>query len=212
MRAPTNKKKTRTGNQQTKTIIVINPQELHSKIRKGDSKAEAELASFLRNTFRAEYSQTLGPLAEDYLQDLCIHVIDGIRNNKVDHPEKLIPYCKSVASNIRFDGLRSAASAARRLVPIEEGKNRQSSGNIENELILAEQFSTVLKLMEYLDPVSREIVRRYYFERQKAERIQRAMRLTEVEFRGKKDRAVRKLRDDHQAMVQQWRAVWLRFF
>lgn len=187
--------------------MSIQPEALHLRIRKGDRRAEEELSLFLRNTFRKDYLKTLGPLADDYLQELLIQVVQGIRQNKVEHPEKLIPYCRSLAANIRIDGLRSAASAARRLVPLEEGKNRQSSGNIESELILAQQLDTVLKLIELLDPVSGEIIRRYYFEDQSAWRIQSDMGLTEVEFRGRKGRAVRKLRDDHQAMAQKWRTI-----
>jgi RNA polymerase sigma factor (sigma-70 family) len=186
---------------------VVDPKQLHLRIRKQDRKAEEELSVFLHNSFRAQYLKTLGPLADDYLQDLKIQVIDGIRNNKVDHPDSLIAYCWKVASNVRIDGLRSAASAARRLVPIEEGKNRQSSGNIESTLILAEQLQTVLKLMEQLDPISREIVRRYYFEHQKAHRIERDLRLEHDDFQRKKDHAVEKLRDIHRAMAQKWRTI-----
>jgi RNA polymerase sigma factor (sigma-70 family) len=187
--------------------VSIKPSELHSKIRSGDRKAEEELALFLTNSFRVEYLRSLGPLADDYLQELSMQVIESIRHNKVTHPEKLIPYCRSLASNVRIDGLRSAAGAARRLVPIDEGKHRQSSGNIESELILAEQFRTVLKLMEQLDPLSREIVRRYYFERHRAERIECDLRLKHEDFQRKKDRAVEKLRDDYRAMAQQWRTI-----
>jgi RNA polymerase sigma factor (sigma-70 family) len=186
---------------------VIDPKQIHARILSGDRKAEEELTQFVRNRVADDYLKALGPLAEDYRQELCIQVIEGIRRRQVEHPQFLVTYCDRMAANIRIDGLRSAAGAARRLVPIDEGKNRQSSGNIESELILAEQFRTVLKLMEQLDPVSRELVRRFYFERQRAERIERDLRLTPEQFRGRKDRAVRKLRDDYHAMAQQWRLI-----
>ena len=168
---------------------------------------------FLTDMVGEKYRSTLGPLAEDYLQDLKLDVIQAIRNRKVEHPQFLVTYCKTVAANIRIDGLRSAAGAARRLVPIEEGKNRQSSGNFENELIMAERLQSVLKIVEQLDPVLKRIIRRYYFElvhlnpSKRAERIQREERLTPNQFRERKARAVRKLRDDYQAMAQRWRTI-----
>lgn len=187
--------------------MPIKPAEIHSRILSGEKKAEAELALFLRNAHGESYSKALGPLAEDYLQDLQITVLKAIHNRRIEHPQFLIAWCQTTAANIRIDGLRSAAAAARRLVPIDEGKNRQSSGNIENELILAEQFQTALKLMQQLDPVSREVIRRYYFESQARERIQRDLRLTANQFRERKARAVKKLRDDYHAMSQQWRLI-----
>jgi RNA polymerase sigma factor (sigma-70 family) len=187
--------------------MAIDPHKLHSGVRSRDPKAEVELTSFLRNLVRKDYEKTLGPLAEDYLQELLIRVIEGIRRNQVEHPQFLVTYCKNVAANVRIDGLRSAARAARRLVSIEEGRGSRSREDIEGELILNEQYQTVLKLMEQLDPISREVVRRFYFERQPVRRIEREMGLTQEQLRGRKDRAVKKLRDDYQALGQRFRVI-----
>ena len=187
--------------------MAIDPRQLHAGVRSRDPKAEAELTAFLNSIARADYEKTLGPLAEDYLQELKIHVIEGIRRDQVEHPQFLTTWCQKVAANIRIDGLRSAARAARRLVSIEEGRGYHSRDDIEGELILNEQYQTVLKLMEQLDPVSREIVRRFYFERQPIRKIEREMQMTHEQLRGKKDRAVNKLRDDYHAMGQKFRQI-----
>jgi RNA polymerase sigma factor (sigma-70 family) len=192
---------------------VIDQVEIHRGIQAHEQEAVSELALFLRHRNIREYMHTLGPLAEDYLQQLVIEVMEAIWQNKVEHPDKLIAFCETAAANVRNNGLRIAARAARKLVSIDvisinEGRSHQSPENIENDLIAqdeeARQASTVLRLMERLDPVSREVVRLYYFEERSAEEIEPQLGLTHSEFQRRKDYAVRKLQRDYRALGGGW--------
>ena len=168
-------------------------------------EAEAELMNFLRNLVWIEYQNTLGPLAEDYLQDLSMRVIEAIRAGKVNDPEKLIPYCREVAKNVRIDGLRIVMRQARKLVAIDEARFHASNEDTESDLIAAQQLDrqtrTVLKLMERLDPFSFEIIRRYYFERQSPAQIEEELQMSHSDFQRAKDRGVEQLRQDYRRLT-----------
>jgi RNA polymerase sigma factor (sigma-70 family) len=181
--------------------MPIDPISIHQGVKNGDTEAETELILFLRNLFCAEYERTLGPLAEDYLQELGMRVIESIREGRVNDPEKLIPYCQGLAAHVRIDGLRVAVRQARKLVAIDEARFEQSSENAEATAVQAEQFRTVLKLMERLDPLGREVVRRYYFERQPPAEIEGELEIPHTEFQAVKDRAVEKLRRDYRTIT-----------
>lgn len=186
---------------------MIVPELLFEQVANRDPRAEEQLNRLLWGMSRKDYETSLGPLAEDYLQQLSLTVVRAIRNGDISDPKLLIPWCKKTAANIRMDGLRSAARIARKLVPIDEARTRRSSDNIEAELIDRERFETVLKVIERLDPITREIIRRHYFERQPARQIQRDLDLTPTQYRGRKAYGVQKLRKDYNALNNRWRLI-----
>ena len=179
--------------------MAIDPRLIYAGVRLRDPDAEAELVAFLKHLVWQDYQRTLGPLAEDYLQVLSMRVVLAIRAGKMNNSEKLIPYCKEMAKNVRVDGLRVAVRAARKLVAIDEARFQRSGDNAEAELLLAEQFGIVLELMERLDPFAREIVRRHYFEHHSIADIAAELARPALQIQRVKDRAVEKLRRDHRA-------------
>lgn len=180
---------------------MIDPKVIYAGVVARDPDAEAELVAFLRGLVFRDYERTLGTLAEDYSQELALRVIEAIRAGKINDPEKLIPYCQDFAKNVRIDGLRIAMRQARKLVAINEARYLQTRENTETDAIRAEFTRTVLRLMERLDPFSREIVRRYYYEQQTLDEIARELGRTRLECQRLKDRAVEKLRRDYRVLV-----------
>ncbi|HLG97185.1 MAG TPA: hypothetical protein VKX49_12810 [Bryobacteraceae bacterium] len=177
---------------------MLDPLSIHSRILSGDQTAEEELIAFLRNKYAREYLRSLGPLGEDYLQDLCMTVIEGIRKNSVEHPQFLITYCQWKAHSIRLHAIRKASQASKKLIPITEARHFEDPHpGADVTLVEAERARIVLGLIHTLDSVSREIVLRSYFEKQKAEEIQRDMNLTPNEYRGRKQRAVERLKAEY---------------
>lgn len=186
--------------------MAIDPKALHSRILSGDKQAETELAEFVQDLAREDYHKTLGPLAEDYLQDLGIRAVLRVRQNHVEHPQFLVTFCKSIVADVRIDGLRAAARDARRLLPMDR-RDFRSERNFESDMILAEQYRTALRLIEQLDPVSKEIIWRFYFEHQPVHKIEREMGLTNAQVRGRKDEAVKKLHAEYRALNQGFRLI-----
>jgi RNA polymerase sigma factor (sigma-70 family) len=189
--------------------MPIDPLIIHRGVKNRDPQAESELVTFLKSLVWRDYERTLGPLAEDYLQELSMRVIEAIRGGKVNDPEKLIPYCQDIAKNVRVDGLRIAVRQARKLVAIDEARFEQSGDNAELEMLKSEQLRTILKLMERLDPFSGEVVRRYYFEHQSVAEIAGEFTRTEFQIQRLKDRAVEKLRKHYRALTdaQGWQVL-----
>lgn len=188
---------------------MIDPKLIHEGVRNRDPAAEAELAAFLKGLVWKAYQRTLGPLAEDYMQELAMRVFEAVRAGKVNDPEKLIPFCLDVAKNIRIDALRVAVRQARKLVAIDEARFEAAPDNAEADELLAQQFRTILKLMERLDPFSREVVRRYYFEQQTPAEIEQDLDLAHQALQRVKDNAVEKLRRDYRALsdAQGWQLL-----
>lgn len=187
---------------------MIDPKQIHSGVRNGDKKAESDLASFVQNLVRAEFVRDLGPLADDYLQDLAIRVIDGIRRNQVEHPQFLVTFIRSTAKNVRVDGVRTLGRRARRLVPLEEGRGKRSQGgNPERDIIQQQELQTIFRLIAQLDPVTGEIIQRHFLEQQPLKQIAREMELTADQARDKMDWGRAKVRREYQAIEQQWRTI-----
>lgn len=182
--------------------MPIEPTSIYWGVRKRDPDAEAELSAFLKNLAWRDYWRTLGPLAEDSLQELAMRVIQAIRENKISDPEKLIPFCKDVAANVRIDALRAAVRQARKLVPIDEARYQASVEDTGAKLLLVERLRTVLKLLERLDPLSRQVIRRYYFEHQEPATIETELNLTHLEMQRIKDEGIAKMRRDHRETVR----------
>ena len=182
---------------------MIDPKLIHAGVQSGDPVAEEDLVLFLKRLVWKDYQRTLGPFAEDYLQELTIRVVEAIRAGKVKDPEKLIPFCQDVAKNVRIDGLRVAVRAARKLVTIDEARFQRGRDNVEADLLLAEQFGIVLELMGRLDPFAREIVRRHYFEHESVRDLAEEFARPVLEIQRLKDRAVEKLRREHRG----WRLL-----
>lgn len=180
---------------------MISPASIHQRVLAGDRGAEEELVSFLHGLFGFEYRRSLGLLADDYLQELCLAVIEGIRRKTVEHPQFLVTYCRTVAERIRFDAIKQAAKVSQRLVPITDGRHAVSATQ-EVKLIEQERARTVLELIEALEPVSREIVLKFYFEHQKTAQICKEMDLTPNQFRDRKLRAVERLKEGYRQRIE----------
>ena len=69
-------------------------------------------------------------------------------------------------------------------------------------LIEAERARIVLELIEALEPVSREIVLRFYFEHQRTARICKEMGLTPNQIRDRKLRAVERLKEGYRQRIE----------
>jgi RNA polymerase sigma factor (sigma-70 family) len=181
---------------------MIDSQLIYAGVRNRDPASEATLVDFLRRMVWREYQKTLGPLAEDYMQELAARVVESIREGKLNDPEKLIPWCQDIAKNVRIDALRIAVRQASKLVPIDEARYQTSHEDAEASAILAQQFRTVLKLMRRLDTLSGEVIRRYFFERQPVIQIEEELGIEHGDLQRIKDRALAKLRRDHRTLTE----------
>lgn len=182
--------------------MTFDPKQIHFGVKNQDPQAEKLLASYLRNSFFEDYSRTLGPFAEDYLQELTFAVIEGIRKDAVEHPQFLRTYCQTIAARKRVDGIRYLARTARRLISIEETPHlRSRERDIEGDLIAAQELSIMLRCFDVLDEESREIVRRWHFAKHSIHKIERDLGLTHEQLRGKRDRAVKKLRERYREIT-----------
>lgn len=180
---------------------MLDPRSIYQRILEGDPSAEEELVNYLRTLFGAGYRRSLGILAEDYLQELSVEAIEAIRRNRIEHPDALIPYCWKTANNIRINGIKKAARDSERLVVLE-GDRHAVAPTQEVALLEYERAQLALSLIEDLEPVSQEIILRVYFRHQKQAQVCREMELSPNEFRGRKDRAVERLKQAYRRTVE----------
>ncbi len=128
--------------------------------------------------------------ARDLVNDLFII---AARTNMRD-PAKLLPIMVTVArrlvvKRIRWKHVRRNTAAYQD--EAEALPNRTSSP--EQELIRREKLDRVQGWMHRLKPADRELIRRFYFDEQSQDQIQREMGLSQKQFELKKNRALGKL-------------------
>lgn len=192
-------------------LPLIDSAQVCKGVKGGDRSSEEQLYGFLRGIAMRTYQQDLGPLAEDYLQELVTAVVEGIRRDQVEHPDSRLQfaaYCKRTMANIRIDGIRRAARQARRLIEISEGQDFRAKDDIEAALIWQEQYQIALKLIEGLpDPTSRFIVIEMGLRGRPMRDIERDTGLTSGQIRGLKQRALERLKEDYHAMTRKLRVI-----
>ncbi|MDJ0657127.1 MAG: sigma-70 family RNA polymerase sigma factor [Xanthomonadales bacterium] len=97
--------------------LSIDPADLVSRIRGGDRSAETELVECchktLRFILRMRYDDE--EFVNDVLQDTFIAVIENLRSDRIEFPERLSAYVRRIALNTAFDVLRKI----RRQIPTD---------------------------------------------------------------------------------------------
>ena len=106
--------------------------------------------------------------AQDIFQDVCINLVQNIRNNKYQHKAKLTTYNFKVAQNLWFKKLRKSG----RNIPIDTFSDVfESPINIEEDLIVKERNEILHKYLGRLSQREQEILKLHCFERQKMSKI-----------------------------------------
>ncbi len=106
--------------------------------------------------------------AQDIFQDVCINLVQNIRNNKYQHNAKLTTYNFRVAQNLWYKKLRKSG----RNVPIDTFADVfESPINIEEDFIIKERNEILRKYLGRLSPREQEILQLHCFERKKMSEI-----------------------------------------
>lgn len=131
--------------------------------------------------------------AQDIFQDVCINLVENIRNNKYQHKAKLTTYNFRVAQNLWFKKLRKSG----RNVPIDTFADVfESSINIEEDFIIKERNAILRKYLGRLSSREQEILQLHCFERQKMSKIATIMGFkSEQTAKNFKCKAMKKLKE-----------------
>ena len=99
--------------------------------------------------------------AKDIFQEVCINLVEKIRNNKYQHKAKLTTYNFTVAKNLWYKKLRSRKPGID-LDPFDHSIKSQI--DIEYELMLSDCNTTLYKYIKQLSQREQDVIRLYYFE------------------------------------------------
>jgi RNA polymerase sigma factor (sigma-70 family) len=127
--------------------------------------------------------------AEEVVNDIFIAVITNIRRGCIEDGRTLPGYIRTImhrriATEIHELKRRRNESSFEDVVPVSDRRP-----NPEQEHADSERRQLAIRILASLPPKQREILRRFYFEEQRAEQICADMNLTETQFRLLKSRA-----------------------
>lgn len=162
---------------------------LVDRIMVGDETATAELYSKLR-TMRSFFAFRLNPQqAEDCFHDLILTIIRDIKRGALRDPQRLAGYAHTIA--VRTVAGRIATFCGERRHQVEEGGRIIPDPGLDPEALVMrrEREEIARRILTALPERDREVLIRFYYAGDTAERIQLEMGLTETQFRLVKSRA-----------------------
>ena len=181
---------------------AVDPAELARRIGAGDRQAEGLLVqTYQRPLLEILRHRTRDPeLALDLLQDTLAIIIERLRGEGLENPEKLVPFMHRTAHNLVIAHFRKETrrrtQADTELVEIQ---SNQQAGELE-ELLKQEEGQLVRGLLDEMrTPRDREILLRFYVWEQDKLIVCQAMELSGDQF----DRVVSRARQRFRGLAEQ---------
>ena len=169
--------------------------ELVARVQIGDAGSVEELYKAVSNSARGALFRSIDPQSvDDHVHEIMVIVLEAIRAGEIRDPSCLMSFIKTVTHRRVSLHIRGAMLRRRRLVSIESAPDPAAPFNQSPEarVALREKVDGVRRVIASLPARDREILTRFYYREQDAERICREMSLTANQFRLSKSRAIAK--------------------
>jgi len=172
--------------------------ELSRRIRDGDVSAESELIRQFEPGLRVLLRRRTGGdhgLLQDLVQETLLVVIQRLRGDGIQDPEKLAAFAAQTARNLAIASLRKTERQRTDIDSAATERNPDTSRGVET---IAEDFEAALAVRALLRelPQSRDrlMLKRFYLEDHDKDIICREMQLSEAAFNQALSRARRRFR------------------
>ena len=172
--------------------------ELSRRIRDGDVSAESELIRQFEPGLRVLLRRRTGGdhgLLQDLVQETLLVVIQRLRGDGLEDPEKLAAFAAQTARNLAIASLRKTERQRTDVDSEATERNPDTSRGVE---AIAEDFEAALAvralLRELPQPRDRLMLKRFYLEDHDKDIICRDMQLSEAAFNQALSRARRRFR------------------
>jgi RNA polymerase sigma-70 factor, ECF subfamily len=160
----------------------------------GDQHATAELFRLLSRGLRWYIlRRTHRDDAEDILHTVWVDFVLALQRGQLRDPEAALGYARIIAIRHCCNWVKNRVKARMLVSDDYVGANITAEDNLDNNLLRSEQRAVMVRALETLKPLDREILERFYVREQDAETIQRELTLTDTQFRLRKTRAKQKL-------------------
>jgi RNA polymerase sigma-70 factor, ECF subfamily len=160
----------------------------------GSSPDPEELDGY-RGRLRLFAARRLGDwtAAEDVAQETLRRTIEAIRDGRIEESGALAGFLFRTARHICLHRARSAAREQRALRRLGANGPASAAANPLNEVISAEEQSSLREALGRLDPVERQVLEMSYRDELSSEDIGRQLGLTAGAVRVRRHRAIRRL-------------------
>ena len=172
--------------------------ELSRRIRDGDVSAESELIRQFEPGLRVLLRRRTGGdhgLLQDLVQETLLVVIQRLRGDGIEDPEKLAAFAAQTARNLAIASLRKTERQRTDVDSEATERNPDTSRGVE---AIAEDFEAALAvralLRELPQPRDRLMLKRFYLEDHDKDIICKEMQLSEAAFNQALSRARRRFR------------------
>lgn len=172
--------------------------ELSRRIRLGDVSAESELIRQFEPGLRVLLRRRTGGdhgLLQDLVQETLLIVIQRLRGDGLEDPEKLAAFAAQTARNLAIASLRKAERQRTDIDSAATERNPDPSRSLET---VAEDFEASLAvralLRELPQPRDRLMLKRFYLEDHDKDAICQELQLSEAAFNQALSRARRRFR------------------
>jgi RNA polymerase sigma-70 factor, ECF subfamily len=172
--------------------------ELSRRIREGDASAESELIRRFEPGLRVLLRRRTGGdhgLLQDLVQETLLVVIQRLRGDGLDDPDKLAAFAAQTARNLAIASLRKTERQRTDIDSTATERNPDTSRGVE---AIAEDFEAALAVRALLRelPQSRDrlMLKRFYLEDHDKDIICQELQLSEAAFNQALSRARRRFR------------------
>jgi RNA polymerase sigma factor (sigma-70 family) len=177
---------------------------LVERVREGEAEALEQLYRIVCQGFGKYLVWRLTEAgAADRLQEVMVCVLEAIRNDRVQHPQALVAFIRTIVRRRTCEEIGERVEARRRLVSFQEALAVSSRRpDPEEEFRQKERQALLQRLLLGLPGRSREIIVRSYLYEQSQTQICREMELTPTQYRLLKSRSKARLEENSRALVE----------
>lgn len=174
------------------------------RIQAGDPAAEEELAREFRRRVFVVLLARVGDAeaARELTQDVLMALLDAIRKNRIEDPDRLAAFAHGVARNLANNHIRTRAQ----LPTLVELTDASAWADAEEEAVMAERKQMVRAAIAELDETDRRVVTLSIVEGCSAPEVSAQLGLSPDAVRARKSRALKRLTERLQKVTSQWRS------
>ncbi len=167
-------------------------------MRDRDQRAIEELVAVLRRKIRGYLESQCGEDWEDLFQEIALRTVLAIQSDSIEHPKRVLVWAHRAARNLVIDRYRRKRQKnPHNVVSIDEARTREAKEeNVLESLIRRETLGRIVAAFERLGNVDRELVRLYYFERQRDKAIAQTLQMPITALKARRWRAFQRLREE----------------
>jgi RNA polymerase sigma-70 factor, ECF subfamily len=163
------------------------------RVRNNDEAATQRLYHLFQPMVRHLIARQILTEIDDHVQDVLWIVITAVRSDKLRDPEALPAYVRGIVRNKIYEAIHEAVNTRTRFTSLEFVQVEDPRQSSEQAILAAERQRLMREALQRLRPCDREILVRFYLDRQLPEQIMREMNLNPTQFRLLKSRAKAKL-------------------